>query len=194
MVICKNNTERNAEMIELTKEGVVFQETDAIVNAANPTLLGGGGVDYAIHKAAGKKLYDYFAKDKYATCPPGTAVWSPGFDLPAKYIIHTVGPIWHGGVFAEPIVLYNAYKDSLDLANTLDGCRSISFCCISTGVYKYPLEQATAIAIRTVADWMSAHSGNAQLDVVRFCTYGEAVKSCYKKIAELCKVDIKDID
>lgn len=162
--------------IEIVKDSVVFQKTDAIVNAANSTLLGGGGVDGAIHDAAGPKLYDYFKK-LGCTCQPGEAVESPGFNLPAKHIIHTVGPIWHGGRFNEPEVLKRCYENSLQEAAEC-GCKSISFCSISTGVYRYPLEQAARIALCTVRDWLKAHESNM---LVRFCCYSNREYDTYVK-------------
>lgn len=164
--------------IEIVHESVVFQETDAIVNAANYTLLGGGGVDGAIHDAAGPKLYEYFAKLK-CVCLPGEAIESPGFDLPAKHIIHTVGPIWHGGTRNEPEQLKNCYINSLKEA--LDyKCKSISFCCVSVGIYGYPLEPATRIAIRAVRDWLEENKSDM---LVRFCCYSQEEFVTYKRIA-----------
>jgi len=135
--------------IQIVHDSVVFQKTDAIVNAANTTLMGGGGVDGAIHDAAGDRLYWYFYK-LGCTCQPGEAIESPGFNLPAKHIIHTVGPIWHEGKFNEPEILAECYRNCLDEAVKHD-CRSISFCCISVGVYRYPLDAATRIALKAIS-------------------------------------------
>ncbi len=165
--------------IEIVNESVVYQEVDAIVNAANSTLLGGGGVDGAIHDAAGDELYHYFA-ELGCTCQPGEAIESPGFKLPAKHIIHTVGPIWHGGKFNEPLILADCYRNCLEEA-VKHNCRSIAFCGISTGVYRYPLEPATRIAIRTVRDWLIEHESDM---LVRFCCYGYDEYKVYREIAD----------
>lgn len=165
--------------IEIVNESVVFQKTDAIVNAANSTLMGGGGVDGAIHDAAGDRLYWYF-HDLGCTCQPGEAIESPGFNLPAKHIIHTVGPIWYGGNKNEPQILANCYRNSLDEAIKHD-CMSISFCCISTGVYGYPLEPATRIALKTVEDWLKHHTEDI---LVRFCCYSKGEYEIYAGVAK----------
>lgn len=164
--------------IEIVNESVVFQKTDAIVNAANTTLMGGGGVDGAIHDAAGDRLYWYF-RDMGCTCQPGEAIESPGFNLPARHIIHTVGPIWHGGSKDEPNILANCYRNSLDEAIKHE-CRSISFCCISVGVYGYPLEPATRIALSTVAKWIEEHDSDM---LIRFCCYSTREYEVYRKVA-----------
>ena len=165
--------------IEIFHESVVFQEVDAIVNAANVTLLGGGGVDGAIHDAAGPELYWYF-HDLGCTCLPGEAIESPGFALPAKHIIHTVGPIWHGGDKNESETLANCYSNCLNEAVAHD-CKSIAFCCISTGVYGYPLEPATRIALSTVSAWLKEHETSI---LVRFCCYDEMEFDTYLRVAD----------
>lgn len=165
--------------IEIFHDSVVFQDCDAIVNAANVTLLGGGGVDGAIHDAAGPELYWYF-HDLGCTCQPGEAIESPGFNLPAKHIIHTVGPIWHEGKFNEPEILANCYRNCLDEATEYN-CRSIAFCCISAGVYRYPLKSATRIAIATVAEWLKEHESDI---LVRFCCYSDREFDTYLEVAD----------
>lgn len=165
--------------IEIYRDSVVFQDVDAIVNAANVTLLGGGGVDGAIHTAAGPKLYWYFY-DLGCTCQPGEAIESPGFDLPAKHIIHTVGPIWHEGEFNEPEILAACYRNCLDEA-TEYRCRSIAFCCISVGVYGYPLEPATRIALATAVKWLKEHQSDI---LVRFCCYTDKEFETYLEVAD----------
>ena len=165
--------------IEIFRDSVVFQDVDAIVNAANVSLLGGGGVDGAIHTAAGPKLYWYFY-DLGCNCQPGEAIESPGFDLPAKHIIHTVGPIWHEGEFNEPEILANCYRNCLDEATEYH-CRSIAFCCISVGVYGYPLEPATRIALATVMEWFKVHESDI---LVRFCCYTDKEFETYLEVAD----------
>ena len=147
---------------------------DAIVNAANEELRPGGGVCGAIHRAAGPEL----ARACAATggCPTGEARSTPGFALPARHVIHAVGPVWHGGGRGEPELLAGAYRGSLAELRRLGG-RSIAFPAISTGVYGYPGEQATRIAVRTVRDDLAAHG---ELDVT-FACFGSAMLDLYEK-------------
>lgn len=123
---------------------------DAIVNAANTTLLGGGGVDGAIHRAAGSELLA--ACRVFGGCPTGEARITPGFLLPARFVIHTPGPVWYGGSHREDELLRNCYDNSLRLA-AQNRCRSIAFPCISTGVYRFPKERAAKIALQAVREW-----------------------------------------
>ena len=131
-------------MIEILKTDITSLQVDAIVNAANSGLLGGGGVDGAIHRAAGPELLE--ACRPLGGCPTGEARITPGFHLPAQFVIHTVGPVWKGGDDGEQGLLENAYRNSFDLA-LANGVRSIAFPAISTGVYGYPKRQAADIAI-----------------------------------------------
>ena len=137
-------------MIEVTQADITTLRVDAIVNAANSTLLGGGGVDGAIHRAAGPELKKHCAT--LGGCPTGEARITPGFRLPAKHVIHTVGPVYHGGKSNEPTLLANCYRNSLVLA-IKNGVRTIAFPSISTGAYGYPKEEAARIAIKVMREY-----------------------------------------
>lgn len=137
-------------------------DVDAIVNAANNSLLGGGGVDGAIHNAAGKDLLD--ACIELSGCPTGEAKITPGFALPAKFVIHTVGPVWHGGDSGEPQLLASCYEQCLRLAQIYK-LKTLAFPAISCGVYGYPIELATTIAVSTVARCLP------DADMVRHVTF-----------------------
>ena len=148
---------------------------DCIVNAANKTLLGGGGVDGAIHRAAGPELLKECKTLK--GCETGQAKITKGYNLKAKYIIHTVGPIY-GGREQDKILLANCYKNSLDLAK--QNCiKSIAFPAISTGVYAYPIDKATSIAVKTVKEWLENNS-DYEIEII-FCCFDEATYNPYKK-------------
>lgn len=149
-------------------------EVDAIVNAANTTLLGGGGVDGAIHRAAGRELLE--ACRKFNGCKTGEARITPGFKLPARFVIHTPGPVWHGGTRHEAELLRSCYENSLKLASE-NGCRSVAFSCISTGVYGYPHEAAARIAIETVRAW----KGDLPEEVI-FCCFSEDMLALYNRL------------
>ena len=136
--------------ISLLTADITRLECDAIVNAANCTLLGGGGVDGAIHRAAGPELLEECRK--FGGCKTGEAVITGAYNLPCRYVIHTPGPVWHGGGGREAEQLADCYRNSLRLAAEKQ-CRSLAFPCISTGVYHFPKEQAARIAVETVRNW-----------------------------------------
>ena len=142
---------------------------DAIVNAANESLLGGGGVDGAIHRAAGPELLAECRR--IGGCPTGEARITKGYRLPARHVIHTVGPVWRGGGEGEPELLASAYRSSIDLARR-HALRSIAFPAISTGIYGFPPAPAAAIAVATVAEFSAAHP--SEFDEIIFCCFSEA--------------------
>lgn len=133
--------------LEVVQSDIVDEHVDAVVNAANSSLLGGGGVDGAIHRAAGPELLEHCRT--LGGCATGEAVITPGFGLPARWIVHTVGPVWHGGDRGEPDLLASCYRASLARADGV-GAATLAFPAISTGVYGYPIPAAAAVAVETV--------------------------------------------
>jgi O-acetyl-ADP-ribose deacetylase (regulator of RNase III) len=161
--------------MEIAEGDITRLDVDAIVNAANTSLLGGGGVDGAIHRAAGPEL---LAECRgIGGCPTGEARLSKGYRLKARHVIHAVGPVWHGGTKGEDALLASAYRNSLEIAHR-EGLATIAFPAISTGVYAFPLERATTIAASTVADFLRAHELPAR---VIFCCFGAEVTAAYRK-------------
>jgi len=160
--------------IEIVQGNIIAQDTDAIVNAANSTLLGGGGVDGAIHRAAGAELVAFCRS--LGGCDTGDAKMSPGFGLTAQYVIHTVGPIYRGHA-EDPKLLASCYQRSLNLAEE-HGLQSIAFPAISTGVFGYPLIDATRIAIDTVR----AHEAGS-LQLVRFVCFDASTREVYERLS-----------
>jgi O-acetyl-ADP-ribose deacetylase (regulator of RNase III) len=170
--------------IELIRGDITDQEVDAIVNAANAALAGGGGVDGAIHRRGGPAIMRE-TDEKYDGCPTGSAVASGAGNLKARFVFHAVGPRWKGGTAGEPELLCSAYRTCLDLAAKHD-CRSIAFPSISTGIYGFPIRQAAPLAIQTVIDFLNAQSG--KLELVRFCLFSDADLDEYSKALLEAKV------
>lgn len=158
-------------LLKIMKGDITTQDTEAIVNAANSGLLGGGGVDGAIHRAGGPQILKECKeiRAKQGRLPTGQAVITSGGRLKARYVIHTVGPVWQGGGKDEDELLRNAYFNSLSLAKER-GIRSVSFPSISTGVYSFPMDRAARIALRTVRDFISSDTG---IEEVRFVLFND---------------------
>ncbi len=168
-----------SDRIFVEKGDITKQNVDAIVNAANNSLLGGGGVDGAIHRAAGPELIEY--NRRLGGCPTGEAKISPGFNLPAKYVIHTVGPIWQGGNHNEDELLANCYRNSLEMAVEND-VKTIAFPSISTGAYHFPLERAVKIAVREVKSFLTK---NDNIKKVIFVGFDDRTCNTYNSTLEI---------
>jgi len=169
-------------VLELMLGDITHETTDAIVNAANSSLFGGGGVDGAIHHAAGPLLLAECRKirDRRGPLPPGQAVVTSAANLKAKFVIHTVGPVWNGGYYNEPQILESCYCNSLEQAN-LKGCTSMSFPSISTGAYRYPVRLAAKVALRAVAALL--HQPRS-VKLVRFVLFDQETHTAYAEAAE----------
>ena len=161
--------------LEAILADITTLDVDAIVNAANTSLLGGGGVDGAIHRAAGPDLLH--ACRLLGGCPTGDAKATPGFRLPARWIFHAVGPVWNGGTHGEDEKLAGCYRRSIELARERS-CRSIAFPAISTGIYRFPLDRATQIAVSTVREYVEG-SG---LERVVFCCFSDEALQVYERV------------
>ncbi len=164
--------------IELVKGDITKLNVDAIVNAANNSLLGGGGVDGAIHRAAGPQLLEECRT--LNGCATGDAKITKGYNLPAKYVIHTVGPVWHGGNHREDELLESCYRRSLEVA-VENGIKTIAFPSISTGAYRFPIERAAKIAYKTVKEFLNSHN---QIEKVIFVLFSDYDFNVYRKIVE----------
>ena len=160
--------------ISVIQGDITKLDCDAIVNAANCTLLGGGGVDGAIHRAAGRGLLEECRK--FGGCQTGEAVITGAYDLPCRYVIHTPGPVWRGGTHHEAEKLFASYFNSLTRAAEKQ-CRVIAFPCISTGVYHFPPEKAAEIALKTVQNWTGAFP-----EEVIFCCFSERDRKIYEQL------------
>jgi len=163
-----------SDKLEARQDNIVSLKVDAIVNAANSSLLGGGGVDGAIHRAAGRELKE--ACRKLGGCPTGEARITPGFRLPAKYVIHAVGPVWQGGACGEPQLLASCYRSSIALA-VEHGIATLAFPAISCGAYGYPAPDAVEIA---VAECAAAASRHDSIERIVFCCFDAAMLDLYR--------------
>lgn len=168
----------NRGVLSLVSGDITEQDTDAIVNAANRSLLGGGGVDGAIHRAGGKEILDECIR--IGRCDTGEAVITTAGNLAAKYVIHTVGPVYRDGLSGELEQLRNCYYNSLKLASE-KGIKSIAFPSISTGAYRYPVRDAAVTALKTVIDYLE---NNSDIELVRFVLFSERDRKVYETVME----------
>ncbi len=171
-------TEIGDSVLELVEGDITKQDVDAIVNAANSSLLGGGGVDGAIHRAAGAQLLEECRT--LGGCATGSAKITRGYRLKARHVIHAVGPVYHDGKHNEPTLLAGAYRTCLELASQ-NNCASVAFPAISTGVYGYPMEDAARIAFRTIIDYVRAHP---EIKLVRYVLFGARALEAHQRVLE----------
>ena len=162
--------------IEIIQSDITLLDVDAIVNAANSSLMGGGGVDGAIHRGAGPRLLEECRR--LGGCPTGEARITGGYELKARYIVHTVGPVWRGGSSGEPVKLRSCYRESMDLANQYH-CSSIAFPNISTGIYGYPVALAAGIAVSTVSSFMRHQD---EIREIIFCCFSPGDLAVYENL------------
>ena len=165
-------------LLELVEGDITKQDVDAIVNAANSSLLGGGGVDGAIHRAAGPRLLAECRT--LGGCATGSAKITRGYNLKARHVIHAVGPVYRDGEHGEPALLASAYHICLELASQ-NHCASIAFPAISTGVYGYPMEDAARIAFRTIIDYLNEHT---EIKLVRYVLYDTRAFAAHQRVLE----------
>jgi len=167
--------------LEIVTGNIVEQEVDAIVNAANSSLLGGGGVDGAIHRAGGPAILEECRaiRARQGKCPAGEAVITGAGELGATHVVHTVGPVWNGGTKGEPELLASAYRSSLERAREV-GAKSVAFPSISTGAYRYPFREATRVALGTVRAYVAEYP--EAFDVVRFVAFTERDHELYDEV------------
>ena len=166
----------NMTAIEIVRDDITRLNVDAIVNAANTTLLGGGGVDGAIHRAAGPELLAECRR--LGGCNPGEAKITAGYRLPARFVVHTVGPIWHGGKRGEPEILANCYRNSLKVA-VENRVKTIAFPAISCGAHGYPIEQAAAIAVQTTREFLK---NDNHIEKVIFVVFSDDLYDSYRQM------------
>ena len=172
----KGHKEKPSSKIDIVRGDITKLDVDAIVNAANTTLLGGGGVDGAIHRAAGPQLLAECRT--IGGCPPGEAKLTRGYHLPARFVIHTVGPVWRGGKHREPETLANCYRNSLQLA-VENEIKTIAFPAISCGAYGYPIPDAAQVAVSTARDFLATDDN---IDKVTFVLWGEDIYDAYRQL------------
>jgi O-acetyl-ADP-ribose deacetylase (regulator of RNase III) len=168
----------NESTLELVEGDITKQDVDAIVNAANSSLLGGGGVDGAIHRAAGPQLLEECRT--LGGCETGSAKITRGYKLKARHVIHAVGPVYRDGKHGEPALLASAYRTCLELASQ-NKCTSVAFPAISTGVYGYPMEDAARIAFRTIVDYLEQHP---EITLVRYVLFGARAFETHQRVLE----------